>query len=85
MELIRMDIPKGSSIARVLKAPRFKFPSCPKNIGLDFIPMLEIAWKGKQAMLDTVHNLNNRKRKATELFVTMNNSVLLPQSFHHNS
>lgn len=47
MKLIRMDIPNGSSITRVLKTPSFKFPSCSKNIGLDFIRMLEIAWKGK--------------------------------------
>jgi hypothetical protein len=85
MELIRIDIPKGNSITRVLKTPRFEFPFCSKNIGLDFIPMLEIAWKGKQAMLDTVHDLNNRKRKAAELSVTVNNSVLLPPSFHHSS
>ncbi|KAI9249862.1 hypothetical protein EDC94DRAFT_527512, partial [Helicostylum pulchrum] len=54
------------------------------NVGLDFIPMFEISWKGKQAMLDTVRDLNDRKRKATELSVTINQSVHLPYSFHHS-
>jgi hypothetical protein len=36
-------------------------------------------------MLDTVHDLKNHKRQTTELSITVNSSVLLPQSFYHSS
>ncbi|KAG1138819.1 hypothetical protein G6F37_010191 [Rhizopus arrhizus] len=42
MELLRMDIPQGSAITRILRTPMFKFLSSPNNIGIDFIPIVEI-------------------------------------------
>ncbi|KAI9245784.1 hypothetical protein EDC94DRAFT_653518 [Helicostylum pulchrum] len=67
MELLRMDIPQGSAITRILRTPMFEFPSSPNNIGTDFIPILEITWKAKQAMLKNVQLLKDRKRKVSEL------------------
>ena len=54
MKLIQIDIPIVSNITRLLRTPKYKFPFCPQNIAMNFISMLELAYKGKQAMLETV-------------------------------
>lgn len=84
MEFIRMDIPKGNSITRVLKTPRYQFPSCITAISVDFFPMFEVAWKGKQAMLDTIRDLNDCKRKANDLSVTTTNTIVVPPAFYRS-
>ncbi|KAI8077022.1 hypothetical protein BDF21DRAFT_439147 [Thamnidium elegans] len=50
MELVVMDIPFGEFIARITKTTRFKFLSSIETMAIDFLPLLEITWKGKQAM-----------------------------------
>ncbi|KAG1039509.1 hypothetical protein G6F43_012486 [Rhizopus delemar] len=82
MELLRMDIPHKSAITRVLRSSMFEFPSSPNNIGIDFIHILEITWKAKQAMLKNAQLLKDRKRKDSELLnSTADKMTVLPYSF----
>jgi hypothetical protein len=81
MELLRMDIPQGSAITRILRTPMFEFPSSPNNIGIDFIPILEITWKAKQAMLKNVQLLKDRKRKVSELSTNSTDKATVLQYF----
>ncbi|KAI7871151.1 hypothetical protein BDF14DRAFT_1978586 [Spinellus fusiger] len=86
MELVIMDCPVGHHITRVLRTPKLEFPTTINTFATDFLPLLEAAWKGKEAMKSTVETLNNRKRKVAELSATMeDNSVGLPYSFVRNS
>ncbi|RCI06536.1 hypothetical protein CU098_010710 [Rhizopus stolonifer] len=78
MELLTMDIPQGSSTARILRTPMFEFSSSPSNIGIDFIPILEITWKAKQAILKNVQLLKDRKRKASELSTSCTDKATVP-------
>ncbi|KAG0737545.1 hypothetical protein G6F57_008739 [Rhizopus arrhizus] len=79
MELLRMDIPQGSAITRILRTPMFEFLSSPNNIGIDFIPILEITWKAKQAMLKNVQLLKDRKRKVSELSTNITDKATMLQ------
>lgn len=67
MESLRIYIPQGSAITRILRTPMFEFPSSTNNIGIDFIPIFDITWKAKQAMLKNAQLLEDRKRKVSEL------------------
>ena len=60
----------------------FEFLSSPNNIGIDFIPILEITWKAKQAMLKNVQLLKDRKRKVSELSTnSTDKATMLQYSF----
>ncbi|KAG1044920.1 hypothetical protein G6F43_011378 [Rhizopus delemar] len=86
MELVIMDCPVGHHITRVSRTPKLEFPSTLKTFAIDFLPLLEAAWKGKEAMKNTVETLNNRKRKIAELnAITKDNSVSFPYSFVRSS
>ncbi|KAI8327415.1 hypothetical protein EDC96DRAFT_453326 [Choanephora cucurbitarum] len=41
----------------------FEFPSSIEQVNTNFLPLLELAWKSKQAMEELVAVLKNRKRK----------------------
>ncbi|KAI8056367.1 hypothetical protein BDF21DRAFT_440992 [Thamnidium elegans] len=69
MEVIFMDVPVGHSIARVSKSHKFGFPVSRSTITIDFIPLLEITWKGKKMMERTILALNDRKRKAATMML----------------
>ncbi|KAG2235014.1 hypothetical protein INT48_000256 [Thamnidium elegans] len=69
MEVIFMDVPVGHSIARVSKSHKFGFPVSHSTITIDFIPLLEITWKGKKMMERTILALNDRKRKAATMML----------------
>lgn len=62
-----MDCPVGNHITRVSRTRKLDFPSTISTISLDLIPLLEIAWKGKEAMMKIIETLNNRKRKIADL------------------
>ncbi|KAI7908286.1 uncharacterized protein BX663DRAFT_539596 [Cokeromyces recurvatus] len=82
MELLRMDVPYKSAITRVLRSSVFEFPSSSNDINIDLIPIFEIIWKAKQAMLKNVQLLKDRKRKASELMTSIaNKTTVLPHSF----
>lgn len=81
-----MDCPVGHHIIRVSRTPKLEFSSTLNTFANDFLPLLEAAWKGKEAMKNTVETLNNRKRKIAELnAITKNNSVSFPYSFVRSS
>jgi hypothetical protein len=86
MELVIMDVPVGQHIARITKTARFEFPSSIEAMTIDFLPLLEITWKGKQVMKMVHKIMDDRKRKTTELII--DNSEIVPSlaySFHHKS
>lgn len=81
-----MDIPVGQHITRITKTARFEFPSSIETMATDFLPLLEITWKGKQAMKMAHKTMNDRKRKNTELIA--NSSDIVPSlaySFYRKS
>lgn len=81
-----MDVPVGHHITRISRTSKFEFPSTLSTIAVDFLPLLEATWKGKEAMKTTIKILNNRKRKAAELNTTSTeNTSLLPYSFIRTS
>ncbi|ORE00766.1 hypothetical protein BCV72DRAFT_310646 [Rhizopus microsporus var. microsporus] len=86
IELFVMDIPVGYYITRILRTQKLEFPNSINTFAIDFIPLLEVVWKGKESMKSVVKILSNRKRKAAELRTSVdNNYVLLPPSFVRNS
>lgn len=58
-----MDIPVGEHITRNTKTARYEFPSSIETMAIDFLPLLEITWKGKQVMKMVHKTMNDRKRK----------------------
>ncbi|KAI9468455.1 MAG: hypothetical protein EXX96DRAFT_492840 [Benjaminiella poitrasii] len=59
----------------------FEFPSSSNNIGANFILILEVTWKAKQAMLKNVHFLKDRKRKMSELLTSIKDKITMPPYF----
>jgi hypothetical protein len=85
MELVIMDVPVGYSITRVLKTCKFEFPETINSFALHFIPLLQVAWKGKEIMKDTITLLNDKKRKAFAISGSKEASLLSPSFYHRNS
>jgi hypothetical protein len=86
MELVVMDVPVGQHIACITKTARFEFPSTVETMAVDFLPLLELTWKGKEAMKMVNKMMDDRKRKITELIV--DNSDITPSlaySFYRKS
>ncbi|CAO3654337.1 unnamed protein product [Cunninghamella echinulata] len=61
MELVIMDVPEGHSICRITRSPIFTFPFYINSFGADIIPILEITWKAKKLMQDTVSLINKER------------------------
>lgn len=62
-----MDCSVGHHITRVSRTPKLEFPSTINIIAIDLFPLLEVVWKGKEAMKKIVETLNKRKREIAEL------------------
>lgn len=80
LELVIMDVPTGHSICRISRSEKFTFPDCIDTFATDLIPLLEIIWKGKQVMINTIHSVNKRKRKQADM-ITRSYTTTLPPSF----
>ncbi|GAA5814233.1 hypothetical protein MFLAVUS_007727 [Mucor flavus] len=63
---LAMDVPVGHSITRLNKTPIFEFPSSVEVMSIDFLPLLELTWKGKELIKLAHQSLNDRKRKTIE-------------------
>ncbi|CAO3612156.1 unnamed protein product [Mucor hiemalis] len=86
MELVVMDIPIGNHITRLTKTCRLEFSTSIKTSMIDFLPLLESTWKGKQMMNMVYKTLNDRKRKNVELIINDADEVpSLPHSFYRKS
>lgn len=62
-----MDCSVGYHITRILRTPKLEFLSIITTIARDLLPLLEVVWKGKEAIQIIIKTLNNRKRKIAEL------------------
>lgn len=76
-----MDVPVGSHIARITRIARFEFPSSVENMPVDCLPLLELVYKGKQAMIMAKKIANDRKRKEVELLGS-DRTPSFPPSFY---
>lgn len=56
-----------------------------KNMALDVIPMLKLAYEGKQAILSIIGEMNCCKGKASYISTSIDILASLPPSFYHNS
>ncbi|KAL4215623.1 hypothetical protein AB4K20DRAFT_1973115 [Rhizopus microsporus] len=71
LELLVADVPDRQT----------KIPCSLASIVVDFIPLLEVTWKGRELMKQTAEALNSRKRKAVQLTESTDECTLLPYSF----
>lgn len=62
-----MNVPAGSTVARIIRTKKLSFPDKTKNIRLDFLPLLEVTLMGKALMESLSQIIGDRKRKAVEL------------------
>ncbi|CAO0794212.1 unnamed protein product [Mucor circinelloides] len=79
--LVVLDVPVGSHIARITRIARFEFPSSVENMPVDCLPLLELVYKGKQAMIMAKKITNDRKRKEVELLGS-DRTPSFPPSFY---
>jgi hypothetical protein len=63
MELLVVDMPFGNLVSRVVRSSRLAYPVKMKNFTVDLIPLLELAYAGKQIMRKNINMLDGRKRK----------------------
>lgn len=62
-----MNVPAGKTVTRITRTKKLPFPGKPKNIRLDFLPLLEVTLMGKALMENLARIIDDRKRKAVEL------------------
>lgn len=88
MELVLADAPAGDLICRVLRTERQEFPQSIDTFFVDFIPLLEAAWMGKELMKNSIHALTMRKRKSVALATVEDTSPYTPSTknprHHHH-
>lgn len=75
------DVPVRSSITIITWTDRLRVPCSLANITVNFIPLLEVTWKGRELMKQTVEVLTSRRRKAVQLAERTDEYTLLPYSF----
>lgn len=63
VELLVVDMPFGSLISRVVRSSRLAYPVKINNFAIDYIPLLELAYTGKQIMQNNINVLDDRKRR----------------------
>ncbi|KAI9246343.1 hypothetical protein EDC94DRAFT_392454 [Helicostylum pulchrum] len=80
MELLLMDVPVGNLICRLSRTDRYEFPQNIDTFALDFIPLLQLAWVGKEAMKETVEVMKKRKRKEVALLNYSENDPAEPST-----
>lgn len=79
-----MDVPVRKYITRITKTERLDFPASVNTMTVDFLPLLEITWKAKEAMKTAHLIVTDKKRKAPELAIDNSNVVpSLAFSFYH--
>lgn len=72
-----MDFPYHCSISRVTRSSRLSFPNNVAEIAIEFIPLLEIVFKLKQAMLENVKTLGKKSaRQLHFLLKTMTKKIM---------
>ncbi|CAO3651392.1 unnamed protein product [Mucor fragilis] len=77
LEVLIMDFPYHCSISRVTRSSRFSFPNNVAEIAIEFIPLLEIVFKLKQAMLENVKTLGKKSaRQLHFLLKTMTKKIM---------
>ncbi|EIE88706.1 hypothetical protein RO3G_13417 [Rhizopus delemar RA 99-880] len=67
LDLLIMNVPAGKTVTRITRIKKLPFPGKPKNIRLDFLPLLEVTLMGKALMENLARIIDDRKRKAVEL------------------
>ncbi|CAO3652583.1 unnamed protein product [Cunninghamella echinulata] len=82
IELVMMDAPVGSYVSRILRSPRYTFPTNINTFATDMIPILQITWAGKQLMIDTINVMNKRKRTAVNFSSIKSLNPVLQPSFN---
>ncbi|PHZ13365.1 uncharacterized protein RHIMIDRAFT_250576 [Rhizopus microsporus ATCC 52813] len=82
MELAVMDVPVDQYISWVTKTCKFELTFSVEAMSVDFLPLLELIWKGKKTMKMAHTELASRKRETTG---SSNMVPLLPYSFVHGS
>lgn len=83
MELVFMDVPAGRSVSRVVKTLPLTFPSSVETFVSDMIPLMELVWKAKEKMKDTMMIIN--KRKQTVRFKQPDDRVAFQSSFRRSN
>lgn len=68
LEVQALDAPFGSSITRVTQLPRLFFTNSIADVSSEMIPLLEIVFKVKQAMLENVKAFDDQKARAAVLY-----------------
>lgn len=63
MELLVVDMPFGNLISRVVRSSRLPHPIRMSNFATDLVPLLELAYMGKQIMQKNIIVLDDRKRR----------------------
>ncbi|KAI7886685.1 hypothetical protein K492DRAFT_114761, partial [Lichtheimia hyalospora FSU 10163] len=63
LELVMMNVPAGHSVCRISRSEKYAFPDCIDTFATDLMPLLEIVWKGKEVMINTMDTVNKRRRK----------------------
>ncbi|CAO3696857.1 unnamed protein product [Rhizopus stolonifer] len=83
IQLVLLDVPVGNLICRFLKTEKYEFSQSMDTFTLDFIPLLQTAWSGKELMRKTTEILNKRKRKDVIIAgINTAKSTMFPQSFY---
>ncbi|GAA5812824.1 hypothetical protein MFLAVUS_006283 [Mucor flavus] len=67
MELVIMDVPEGKHVTRITKTKKFPFPEAMDSFSVDFLSLLELAWKGREMMIENLAVLYGKKRKVAQL------------------
>ncbi|KAI7862386.1 hypothetical protein BDF14DRAFT_1974524 [Spinellus fusiger] len=83
MELITMDVPKGKYVTRATRTEKFSFPGTMESFSVDFLSLLELAWKGYEMMRKNLTVLHQRKRKSAVLVTGDEERITLAPSFSH--
>lgn len=63
MQLVMMDFPHNLYISRVTRTTNFDFPMTIGSVASELPTLLDLVWKGKAIMVDTLDKLG--KRRAT--------------------
>lgn len=81
MELVIMDVPEGKHVTRITKTKKFPFPEAMDSFSVDFLSLLELAWKGREMMIENLAVLYGKKRKVAQLMTDEDDVVVLSPSF----
>jgi hypothetical protein len=63
-----MDVPAGNTISRISRTKKLSFPDKGCNIGIDLTSLLETVLIGRSLMGNVEALVDNKKRKAFQLY-----------------